>query len=70
MIGHMDDGEPLQFGESKFLQGKDSRLKTNIKALTDVHYKNRFFCESRYDLKNEKKFEKNLTYQMLQVKGR
>lgn len=29
-----------------------------------------FFCESRYDLKNEKKFEKNLTYQMLQVKGR
>jgi len=62
--------ESLSSLESKLLQGKDSRLKTNTKALTDVHYKNRFFCESRYDLKNEKKVEENLTHQMLQVKGR
>lgn len=29
-----------------------------------------FLCESRYDLKNEKKLEENFTDQMLQVKGR
>ena len=57
----MDDGEPLQVGERKFLQGKDTRLKTNTKALTDVRYKNRFFCELKHDLKNEKKFGENLT---------
>lgn len=55
----MDDDESLQSAEGKFLQGKDTRIKTNAKALIGVHYKNRMFCtyKSRYDLTNERKFE-------------
>lgn len=43
LTGHVEDGEPLQVTDRKLLQGKDTRLKTDPKALTDVHYKNRFW---------------------------
>lgn len=43
LTGHVEDGEPLQVRDRKLLQGKDTKLKTNPKALTDIHYKNRFW---------------------------